>query len=103
MSENPKKSEEPFDHLVRALQEGEAWRISQCIQDIDHRLLDCRKSLEEYSRLRSTLRTINNKLSRLGAEPLKVADDAVVIDSTGKSIEQVFAEMMGKLTTDNTD
>jgi len=35
--------------------------------------------------------------------PLKVADDAIVIDSTGKSIEQVFAEMMGKLTTDNTD
>jgi cytidylate kinase len=26
--------------------------------------------------------------------PLKVADDAVVIDSTGKNIEEVFAEMM---------
>lgn len=26
--------------------------------------------------------------------PLKIADDAVVIDSTGKNIEQVFAEMM---------
>jgi CMP/dCMP kinase len=26
--------------------------------------------------------------------PLKVADDAIVIDSTGKSIEAVFAEMM---------
>jgi CMP/dCMP kinase len=26
--------------------------------------------------------------------PLKVADDAIVIDSTGKSIEEVFAEMM---------
>jgi len=80
MSENSKKLEEPFDHLVRALQEGEAWRISQCIQDIDHRLLDCRKSLEEYSRLRSTLRTINNKLSRLGAEPLKVADELATQD-----------------------
>ena len=42
MSENSKKLEEPFDHLLRALQEGEAWRISQTIQDIDHRLLDCR-------------------------------------------------------------
>jgi len=29
--------------------------------------------------------------------PLKVADDAVVIDSTGKSIEAVFDEMMGKI------
>jgi hypothetical protein len=80
MSEDSKTSEEPFNHLLRALQEGEAWRISQCIQDIDHRLLDCRKSLEEYSRLRSTLRTINNKLSRLGAEPLKVADELATQD-----------------------
>jgi ABC-type Fe3+-citrate transport system substrate-binding protein len=31
--------------------------------------------LEEYSRLRSTLRTINSQLSRLGVEPLAVADE----------------------------
>ena len=80
MSEHSKNSGEPFDHLVRVLQEGEAWRITQCIQDIDHRLLDCRKSLEEYRRLRSTLRTINNKLSLLGAEPLKVADELATQD-----------------------
>ena len=29
--------------------------------------------------------------------PLKVADDAVIIDSTGKSIEEVFAEMMERI------
>lgn len=29
--------------------------------------------------------------------PLKVADDAVVIDSTGKDIQQVFEEMMGRI------
>jgi cytidylate kinase len=29
--------------------------------------------------------------------PLKVAHDAIVIDSTGKSIDEVFAEMMGKI------
>src|SRR5215204_3818816 len=29
--------------------------------------------------------------------PLTVAEDAIVIDSTGKSIEKVFAEMMGKI------
>jgi hypothetical protein len=75
MSEESKKPEQPFDQLIRVLQEGEARRISQCIQEIDHRLLDCRKSLDEYSRLRTTLRTINGQLSRLGAEPLAVADD----------------------------
>ena len=29
--------------------------------------------------------------------PLKAADDAIIIDSTGKSIEQVFAEMMEQI------
>jgi cytidylate kinase len=29
--------------------------------------------------------------------PLKVADDAIVIDSTGKSIQQVFEEMMKRI------
>ncbi len=29
--------------------------------------------------------------------PLKIADDAIVIDSTGKSIEEVFAEMMKRI------
>ena len=75
MSDECKNQEQPLEHLVRALQEGEARRISQCIEDIDHRLLDCRKSLEEYRRLHSALRTINGQLSRLGAEPLTVADD----------------------------
>jgi cytidylate kinase len=29
--------------------------------------------------------------------PLKVADDAIVIDSTGKSIDEVFAEMIARI------
>ena len=29
--------------------------------------------------------------------PLKIADDAIVIDSTGKSIDEVFAEMMKRI------
>src|SRR6476661_8375262 len=29
--------------------------------------------------------------------PLKVADDAIVVDSTGKTIEDVFAEMMERI------
>ena len=75
MSEEFKKSEQPFEHVVRALQEGEARKIIQCMEGIDHRLLDCHRSLEEYRRLHLTLRMINNQLSRLGAEPLAVADE----------------------------
>lgn len=82
MSEETNKPEQPFDQLVRVLQEGEARRISECIQEIDHRLLDCRKSLDEYRRLHTTLRTINGQLSRLGAEPLAVADDLPTQDLT---------------------
>ena len=33
--------------------------------------------------------------------PLKIADDAIVIDSTGKDINQVFAEMMTYVHRDN--
>ena len=29
--------------------------------------------------------------------PLKIADDAIVVDSTGKSIDEVFAEMMANV------
>jgi hypothetical protein len=80
MSKDFIEQEQPFEHLVRVLQEGEAHRISQCIEQIDHRLLDCHKSLEEYRRLHSTLRTINNQLSRLGAETLSVADELPIQD-----------------------
>ncbi len=29
--------------------------------------------------------------------PLRAADDAILVDSTGKDIEQVFQEMLGKI------
>ena len=76
------KTEQPFEHLIRALQEGETRRITQCIQEIDHRLLDCGKSLEEYRRLRSALGTINDQLSQLGEKPLSVDDSLPAQDLT---------------------
>ncbi len=72
---NPEQPFGPFEHVVRALQEGETRKISQCMEEIDHKLLDCHKSLEEYRRLHSTLRMINNRLSRLGVETLAVVDE----------------------------
>ena len=75
MSEEFNSSEPPFEHLVRALQEGEARRLSQCIEEIDHRLLDCRKSLQEYRRLRTALRLINGQLTKLGVQPLSVVEE----------------------------
>jgi len=57
MSEQINKAEHPFAHLVQALQEGEALRLSQCIEQIDNRLVNCRKSLEEYRRKRDFKKT----------------------------------------------
>jgi cytidylate kinase len=39
----------------------------------------------------------DNRDSTRTDSPLKIADDAIVIDSTGKNIEQVFAEMMERI------
>ena len=86
MSEQVKKSEQPFEHLIRALQEGEARRISQCIEQIDHRLIDCRKSLEEYRRVRDSLRLINTELSKLGQQPLSVDED----DLPGHDLSEIL-------------
>ncbi len=33
--------------------------------------------------------------------PLKVADDAIVLDSTGKSVDEVFAEMISHVHRNN--
>ncbi|HEY7716719.1 MAG TPA: hypothetical protein VIE90_19550 [Candidatus Binatia bacterium] len=86
MSEQVKKSEQPFEHLIRALQEGESRRISQCIEQIDHRLIDCRKSLEEYRRVRDSLRLINTELSKLGQQPLSVEED----DLPGHDLSEII-------------
>jgi CMP/dCMP kinase len=39
----------------------------------------------------------DNRDSTRTDSPLKIANDAIVIDSTGKTIEQVFAEMMERI------
>jgi hypothetical protein len=74
MSEDPMKQEQPYERMLQTLQEDEARRLSKCLEEIDHSLLDCRKYVEEYDQVRSTLHTINEQLSRLGAEPLPVVD-----------------------------
>jgi cytidylate kinase len=52
------------------------------------------------SMLDETLADINERDHRdmtRADSPLKIADEAIVIDSTGKSIEQVFAEMLAAI------
>jgi len=64
-----------------------------------------RRYLEDQSKntqssLSETLADINERDHRdmtRADSPLKIASDAIVIDSTGKSIEQVFEEMMSAI------
>ena len=61
-------------------------------------LEDQAKKIE--SNLAETLADINERDHRdmtRADSPLKIADDATVIDSTGKSIEQVFQEMISAI------
>jgi hypothetical protein len=84
MSEEFKKSTQPFEQLLLSLKEDEARRLSQCLEEINHRLLDCRNSLEEHRRMLMALRGIDSSPSRLAAEPLSViADEAPAADLRG--------------------
>jgi alcohol dehydrogenase YqhD (iron-dependent ADH family) len=69
------KQEQFFENILHTLHKDEAGKLTKCLEEIDYKLLDCRRSLEEYDRVRSSLQMINEKLSRLGAQTLAVADD----------------------------
>jgi chromosome segregation ATPase len=62
-----------LDHLRQSF-EQESQRLSKCLEEIDHKLVDCRRYLEEYERVRSTLHNLNEQLLGFGAEPLPVAN-----------------------------
>ncbi|MPZ76819.1 MAG: hypothetical protein GEU77_09855 [Deltaproteobacteria bacterium] len=68
------KREQLQTTLLKAFYDNESRRLNNCLEEIDHKLLDCSKYLEEYHRTRLALRTINERLSRLGAQTLPVAD-----------------------------
>lgn len=74
------KPEQFYQSLLHTLQENEVRRLTNCLEEIDHKLLDCRKSLDEYHRARLALDTINEHLSRLGAKPLPVNEQVPTTD-----------------------
>jgi len=59
-----------------------------------HELTSAETTLEET--LADMVERDNRDTTRADS-PLKIADDAIVIDSTGKSIDQVFQEMMERI------
>lgn len=45
-------------------------RLGECVQHIDKKILECQRAVEEHARIREGLYLVNDKLTRLGAEPL---------------------------------
>ena len=67
----------------------------------ERRYLEDRQKLSSSATLAETLADMierDRRDSTRADSPLKVAPDAIVIDSTGKSIEEVFTEMMKRFT-----
>ena len=63
----------------------------------ERRFIEDQMTASSSATLAETLSDINERDRRDSTRadsPLKVADDAIVIDSSGKSIEEVFEEMM---------
>jgi hypothetical protein len=51
--------------------------LSHCIDDIDHRLLRCRKQFDEYKQTCSALVGVNERLANMGEEPLEFSPHVV--------------------------
>lgn len=64
-----------FDH--------EKNKLDQCMSGIDQKILDCRQHISEYDRTRSYLNTLNERLSRLGVDPLPIPDPLPMTDLGG--------------------
>ena len=61
------------DHLRQTFTQ-ESRRLTKCLEEIDDNILACRQYLQDYERIRSSLHSLNEKISQLGAESLQLPD-----------------------------
>jgi DNA repair exonuclease SbcCD ATPase subunit len=59
---------------VKEMFEQHSNMLGECLAAIDQKVLDCRSQFEEYKRAQSELESLNERLSRLGAESLRIPD-----------------------------
>ena len=67
------------DHLRQSFGQ-ERRRLSKCLEEIDDNILACRQYLQEYDRIRSSLVSLNQKITQLGAESIQVPDGLATND-----------------------
>lgn len=59
---------------LRDMSERHKSALTNCVSSIDQSILNCREHMTEYHRMRSDLDALNERLSKLGADPVAVPD-----------------------------
>ena len=59
------------DHLRQTFAQ-ESRKLNKCMEEIDDNILACRQYLQDYERVETGLRGLNEKLAQLGADSLQV-------------------------------
>jgi chromosome segregation ATPase len=67
------------EHLRQSFNQ-ESRRLVKCLEEIDDNILACRQYLQDYERIRSSLHSLNEKISQLGAEGLQIPDSIPTTD-----------------------
>ncbi len=69
------------DHIVQAriedlkeVFEQQNNRLSDCLDSLDQKILDCRMHIEDFKRIYTDLDALNDRLSRLGAESAPISN-----------------------------
>jgi len=74
------------DHLRQTFSQ-ETRRLSKCIEEVDDNILACRQYLQEHERIRSSLQSLNQKMTQLGAEGSQIPD-GLGTDDIGEIVRQ---------------
>ena len=67
------------DHLRQSFSQ-ESRRLSKCLEEIDDNILACRQYLQDYERIRSGLKMLNEKLIQLGGDAIPIPDGLATTD-----------------------
>jgi len=79
------------DHLRQTFSQ-ESHRLSKCLEEIDDNILACRQYLQDYERIRSSLYGLNEKLTQLGAESVRLPDGLPTTD-LGEIVRQRIEDL----------
>jgi primosomal protein N'' len=79
------------DHLRQSFSQ-ESRRLSKCLEEIDDNILACRQYLQDYERIRSGLKMLNEKLIQLGADAIPIPDGLATTD-LGEIVRQRIEQL----------